>query len=137
MIVEDDAAIRTAIEFQCELSNAHFISFHDGFEASDYLALEKLPDPKPNIALLDIRLPGPWGIEISRKIRDHYELKNIPVVLMTAYELPGKDEAETLKEAGADQIMYKPLPKMTQFFSRSVHNKVLAALKDVVVCIAT
>ena len=45
---------------------------------------------------------------------------------------------QTVYEHGYDVLVISRKPgKMTQLFSRSVHNKVLAALKDVVVCIAT
>lgn len=112
MIVEDDTAIRNVIETMCELWDFNVISFKDGFEAAAYLSNSDPPSPHPDVALLDIRMPGPWGHEISAKIRKHPILNNIGVILMTAYELPGTDEEKYIESSGADQLLYKPLPPM-------------------------
>jgi CheY-like chemotaxis protein len=112
MIVEDDTAIRNVIETMCELWDFNVISFKDGFEAAAYLSNADPPSPHPDVALLDIRMPGPWGHEISAKIRKHPILNNIGVILMTAYELPGSDEEKYIESSGADQLLYKPLPPM-------------------------
>lgn len=113
LIVEDDTAIRNVIETMCELWEFEVVSFKNGFEAFEYLTGEKeIPAPVPDVALIDIRMPGPWGHEISAKIREHATLNNIGVILMTAYELPGSDEAKYMEKSGADRLLYKPLPPM-------------------------
>jgi len=112
MIVEDDSAIRDVIEMMCELWSFNVVSFKDGFQAMDYLKNEHLPEPLPNVALLDIRMPGPWGHEISARIRQHAQLHSIGIILMTAYELPGQDEEKYLESSGADRLLFKPLPPM-------------------------
>lgn len=117
MIVEDDSAIRDVIEMMCELWNFKVLSFKDGFQAMEYLKNETLPDPLPQVALLDIRMPGPWGHEISARIRQHPQLKSIGVILMTAYELPGQDEEKYLETSGADKLLFKPLPPMDDLLS--------------------
>lgn len=114
MIVEDDTAIREVIEMMCELWGFTAISFRDGFQAMEYLSNKTLPEPQPEVALLDIRVPGPWGHEISAKIRQHPDLANIGIILMTAYELPGADEDRYLHTSGADQLLFKPLPPMDE-----------------------
>jgi CheY-like chemotaxis protein len=96
----------------CELWNFNVISFKDGFQAMDYLKNEHLEEPLPHVALLDIRMPGPWGHEISARIRQHPQLGSIGVILMTAYELPGQDEEKYLETSGADKLLFKPLPPM-------------------------
>lgn len=112
MIVEDDAAIRDVLEMMCELWGFKVLSFRDGFQAADYLSNPTLAEPLPDVALLDIRMPGPWGHEISSRIRQHPRLKDIGIVLMTAYELPGPDEERYLTSSGADKLLFKPLPPM-------------------------
>jgi CheY-like chemotaxis protein len=114
MVVEDDGAIRDVIEMMCELWGFKALTFRDGFQAMEYLNQNELPEPLPDIALLDIRMPGPWGHEISAKIRQHPQIKNIGVILMTAYELPGADEERYLQTSGADRLLFKPLPPMDE-----------------------
>lgn len=112
MIVEDDGAIRDVIEMMCELWGFKVLTFRDGFQAMDYLGNDNLSAPLPDVALLDIRMPGPWGHEISARIRQHPQLKGIGIILMTAYELPGQDEDKYLESSGADRLLFKPLPPM-------------------------
>jgi two-component system sensor histidine kinase/response regulator len=117
MIVEDDPAIRDVIKTMCELWNFEVIAFRDGYQAVEYLEKDPSPPPVPKVALLDIRMPGPWGHEISSKIRQHPTLGNIGIVLMTAYELPGSDEKQMIKTSGADRLIYKPLPAMDELLN--------------------
>ncbi|NDJ53362.1 MAG: response regulator [Chloroflexi bacterium] len=114
MIVEDDPAIRDVLETMCELWDFDALIFTDGFKAMEYLSKEELGDKRPALALLDIRVPGPWGHEISARIREHPDLNNIGIILMTAYELPGPDKEEYLIRSGADRLIYKPLPSMDE-----------------------
>jgi CheY-like chemotaxis protein len=115
LVVEDSPDIRVAIEICCHLSGFEAIALNDGFEAMAWLEeisieTENLPD----IALLDIHLPGPWGHEISARIRSHPILGNIAIILMTAYELPGDSQERVLAASGADLLMFKPLPMMEE-----------------------
>ncbi|MGF1505551.1 MAG: response regulator [Chloroflexi bacterium] len=112
MVVEDDHAIRDVINTMCELWDFTVYSFKDGFEAMAFLQKEELENPLPDIALIDIRMPGAWGHEISAAIREHSVLSDIGIILMTAYALPGSDEEDYLRTSGADRLIYKPLPPM-------------------------
>jgi CheY-like chemotaxis protein len=97
----------------------------DGFQAAAYLEQIPLPEPVPTFALLDIRMPGPEGHEIGRMIREHPQINNIGIAMMTAYELRRTDEATVLQVSGADRILYKPLPPMPQLLEliREVLNE--------------
>ena len=69
LVVEDDALIRSVVKTMCELWDFKVVTMEDGFKASAYLKQNPLPEPVPTFALLDIRMPGPWGHEIGKKIR--------------------------------------------------------------------
>lgn len=114
LIVEDDQAIRSVLKTMCDLWGFNHVSFASGFLAAEYLEHIVLPEPVPNVALLDIRLPGPWGHEIGSAIRKHPQLGNIVIFLMTAYELPGDEKSEYLRVSGADRLLAKPLPPMDE-----------------------
>ncbi|MBN1122731.1 MAG: response regulator [Anaerolineae bacterium] len=114
LVVEDDYAIRNILDAMCELWNFNIVVFEDGYKVSAYLESESLPEPVPDIALLDIRIPGPWGHEVAAKIRQHPHIKDIGIVLMTAYELSNADREKYLNTAEADMLMGKPLPPMDE-----------------------
>jgi len=114
LIVEDDPLIRTVVQTMCELWNFGVVVMADGFQAAAYLEQNPLPEPVPNFALLDIRMPGPEGHEIGKRIRQHPQIHNIGIAMMTAYELNRADEKTVLEVSGADRILYKPLPPMPE-----------------------
>ena len=125
MVVEDDHAIRDVISTMCELWDHQILTFKDGFEAMAYLDDEVVPEPVPDVALIDIRMPGPWGHEISARLREHPQLHDIGIVLMTAYALPGADAETYLETSGADRLVYKPLPPMDE-----LHAVVVSILEE-------
>ena len=122
LLAEDDFAIRDIITTMCELWDFNVIPFKDGHRVSEYLSDANPVAPLPDVALLDIRMPGPWGHELAARIRQHPRLKNMGIILMTAYELAGADEAAYVEHAGADRLIYKPLPDM---------DELLAVMRDV------
>jgi CheY-like chemotaxis protein len=64
-------------------------------------------DHHPNLILMDIRLPGMNGLEATRFIKNDPELKDIPVVALTAYAYE-EDEAEAI-DAGCTAFIPKPI----------------------------
>lgn len=77
-------------------------------EVLDWLSLKSDEPPKKDFSLilLDILLPGITGIEILRMIREKPELKDIPVIMITALK-----ESNVLQEAfdsGAIDYVVKP-----------------------------
>lgn len=60
----------------------------DGEAALDYL-LRPQPgngNPRPNLILLDLRLPKVDGLDVLKEIKSHEPLKTIPVVILTSSE---------------------------------------------------
>jgi CheY-like chemotaxis protein/signal transduction histidine kinase len=66
---------------------------------------------KPALVLLDINLPGLSGFEVATKFRQNEELKQIPLVALTAKTL--KSDRETALVAGCDGFIPKPLDPFT------------------------
>ena len=61
---------------------------------------------KPDLILMDIHLPKMDGLSATREIKNDEELKEIPVIALTAFAME-EDKAKTL-EAGCDHHLTKP-----------------------------
>lgn len=86
--LEEHVLIITHALERSELRKRVFVT-RDGEEALDFLYnrgkyLSKEEYPKPDIILLDLRLPKLDGIEVLKRIRREEELKDIPVIVLTS-----------------------------------------------------
>jgi CheY-like chemotaxis protein len=115
MVVEDEPEIYDVLLAMFELWGVKGVSFVDGTEALawiDDVDQGRVRRELPELALLDIRLHEVSGTQIAARLRRSPFLKDIPIVLITAFHLSPDQEARTIAEAQADQLMYKPLPSM-------------------------
>ena len=77
-------------------------------EATDgKMGLEMAITEKPDLILLDISLPEMDGTEVIVKIRKHQEIKDTPVIALTAHAMLG--DKERFMEFGFDEYMSKPI----------------------------
>jgi CheY-like chemotaxis protein len=117
MAVEDEADIHDVMLGMFEVWGITGVSFIDSAEAIKWIEQVdqgKINDELPELAIVDIRLPGLSGLEVSRRIRASKCLTNIAIVLTTAFSLPSKQEEDAIRKAQADALIYKPLPPMPQ-----------------------
>jgi class 3 adenylate cyclase len=75
--------------------------------ASGAEALDVLEKHEPDLALLDVVMPGMDGYEVCRRIRSRPETELLPVVMVTALD-PGEERIKGI-EAGADDFISKPV----------------------------
>jgi CheY-like chemotaxis protein len=69
----------------------------------------------PELALLDIRLPGEIkGQMVGERLRKSPILGQIAIVMSTAFKLSTDEERQMMSQAGADKLVYKPLPKFNE-----------------------
>lgn len=90
LIVEDndDHAELVLRSFQSHSNHLALERLRDGEQALDYLfrrgAFENLTKAeRPDVILLDLRLPKVDGLEVLRQIKESSELKALPVVILT------------------------------------------------------
>lgn len=110
LLIEDEEDIAALLKLQAEVSGYKLHVEVDGING--YRAIER---EKPDLVILDIMLPGQNGFDVCRKIKNNPELKNIPVIILTA---KGEELDIVLGlELGADDYVAKPFsPKV--LFSR-------------------
>ena len=101
LIVEDEVAIVTLLRYNLEKEGYAVISTGDGEEA-----LQMVKDHRPDIIVLDWMLPGMTGVEICKHIRWNNDIKNTPIIMLSARGEEG-DRIRGL-DSGADDYMVKP-----------------------------
>jgi two-component system, OmpR family, alkaline phosphatase synthesis response regulator PhoP len=110
LLIEDEEDIAALIKLHAEICGYILHVEVDGING--FRAVER---EKPDLVILDIMLPGQNGFDICRKMKNSTELKNIPVIILSA---KGEEIDQILGlELGADDYIAKPFsPKI--LFSR-------------------
>jgi CheY-like chemotaxis protein len=98
LVCDDDPSLRELVRAVLG-SRYRFVEAEDGTEA---LALAA--EDRPDLIVLDVMLPGLSGIEVLEELRSTDSLKEIPVVVITAWS---HAEIE-VQVAGADRFVSKP-----------------------------
>lgn len=98
LFVEDDDVIREATQLVLERDGFVVTAMPDGLSG-----LEAFRSDRPDIALLDVMLPGLDGVSLCRRIRDE---STVPVIMLSA-RADAIDVVLGL-EAGADDYVTKP-----------------------------
>jgi two-component system, sensor histidine kinase len=101
LIIEDNADARDALRVLLELEGHAVEAAGEGQQALD-LARAKDPD----IALVDIGLPGIDGYEIARRVRARDPRRPI-LIALTGYGQP--EDRQRATEAGFDDVLVKPV----------------------------
>lgn len=118
MVVEDEPDIYEVLLAMFGIWGIEGVAFVDGEEAVgwiDDVDNGRFQGELPELALLDIRLPGDInGPAVGERLRQSGQLKDVAIVLTTAYKLTPDEEKGVIKQAGADRLIYKPLPKFAE-----------------------
>ena len=79
LIVEDDPSLSELLTYNFDSAGFKTSLINDGEEVMPTILSEH-----PNLIILDWMLPNLSGIEICRQIRQHADVKKIPVIMLTA-----------------------------------------------------
>lgn len=118
MVVEDEPDLYDTLLALFEIWSIDGVAFTNGTDAMKWIADIDRDTPHTNIpelAILDIRLPGVNGEHIAARLRQSPMLKNMAIVLITAFLLPPQEERKIVEMAQADTLLYKPLPAPPEF----------------------
>jgi DNA-binding response OmpR family regulator len=103
LIVDDDPDIAGAFSHLLQLADYEVL-----YAATGQECLRMARAERPDLILLDVRLPDLNGLEVCRRIKADPELAWIVVINVTGIRTSKDDEAEGI-EAGADAYLSKPV----------------------------
>ncbi len=115
LVADDDVDIRELVEFKLSTMGHDIVAVGDGAAAVDACRAEK-----PDLAVLDVMMPGVSGLDAIREIRSDPSLADLPVILLTARAQ--ESDVETGFDSGADDYITKP------FSPRELASRVEALL---------
>jgi two-component system cell cycle response regulator DivK len=116
LVVEDNQDNREMVVKVLKFNGYEVIEAVDGEEG-----IEKAKTEAPALILLDIYLPKMDGYEVAKRLKGDTNLKDIPVIALTAHAMKGNREQALA--AGCDGYIAKPidireLPKQIEQFLR-------------------
>ena len=101
LIAEDERDIRDLVAFTLRFAGHEVFAASNGEEA-----VEMAPNVNPDLILMDVRMPRMTGYEACRAMKADPNLKDIPVVFLSA---KGQEsERQQGLEAGAEEYLLKP-----------------------------
>src|SRR5687767_5969616 len=101
LVIEDEATQVLLLESRLRSNGFEVLRAMSGEEG-----LQKALTEKPDLVLLDVILPGITGLEVSQRLRENADTKDIPVVLVTASQM--KDLEQRSKIFGVTTCLTKP-----------------------------
>jgi two-component system, cell cycle response regulator DivK len=103
-----------------EDNDLHMKLFNDLLQAHGYETLQTMDgrhalklarEGRPDLILLDIQLPEISGLEVTKMLKTDDDLKDIPVVAVTAFAMKGDEEQ--IRKGGCDGYIAKPISAPT------------------------
>jgi two-component system cell cycle response regulator DivK len=102
LVVEDNELNMKLFHDLLEAHGYNILQTKDGIEA-----LRIAREHRPDLILMDIQLPEVSGLEVTRWIKEDDNLKQIPVVAVTAFAMKGDEEK--IRDGGCEAYISKPI----------------------------
>jgi two-component system cell cycle response regulator DivK len=114
LVVDDNQDSRELVVKVLKNKGYLVIEACDGEEA-----IQKVKEEKPDLILMDISLPKIDGYEVTRMLKTEEDVKDIPVIALTAHAMKG--DREKAISAGCRGYIPKPinireLPEQIRYF---------------------
>jgi DNA-binding response OmpR family regulator len=101
LVADDDRDLVTALSIRLRAAGYKVVGAHDGDEAYD-VAHEQ----KPDIVIMDIRMPAGGGFDSTDRLKHSLSTKNIPVIFLTAFD--DEEMREQARSLGCAGYFRKP-----------------------------
>ena len=118
LVIDDEADIAELVKMRLE---------NEGYQVSTLTssrdAIEVIKQEKPDLILLDIKMPGKDGYQVCDEVKSDDQIKNIPVIVFTAKP----QEKDLMKDVhsfyGAQDFVLKPIDHNELLSKISIHTK--------------
>ena len=101
LVIEDDETMRSAMKRIFEIDGFIVKMAADGTELTKVLDGEAV-----DLILMDIGLPWVNGLELAQLLKDHKDLKSIPLIFVSGQA--SEDDMKRAFQIGADDFIKKP-----------------------------
>lgn len=101
MLMEDEDDIARLVAYHLESSG-----FRTHRPARPYTLISDAENDRPALFILDLMLPELDGLQLCRSIRAHPELRDVPILILTART--AEEDRKRAMESGADGYITKP-----------------------------
>lgn len=110
LLVEDNATFRQMTK---DMLLARFPSMSVVEAANGNEALKEVNCDCPELILMDIKLPGKNGLELTREIKS--QRPHVVVIILTSYDFP--EYRDAANESGADYFLEKGSAKSNEIIA--------------------
>ena len=118
LVVDDEGEICDFLKSFFEERNYNVATANSGEQA-----LDRVKHDKPQVVLLDIKMPGMDGVQTLREIKNKFP--KVKVIMVTAIET--RDKIEECLRLGADNYITKPLS--LEYLENDVKEKIESTAK--------
>lgn len=101
LVVDDEEQILKLLTMRLQTNNYEVVTAKDGYQCTQMAKVEK-----PDLILLDIKMPNGGGINAFEILRNNIDTEIIPVIFITAY--PSLEVKKQVTEMGASGFISKP-----------------------------
>nr|WP_306267344.1 response regulator [Pararhizobium sp. IMCC3301] len=102
LIVEDNELNMKLFNDLLEAHGYNTLQSRNGIEA-----FELVRQHRPDLVLMDIQLPEVSGLEVIKWLKEDEDLREIPVIAITAFAMKGDEDR--IREAGCEAYLSKPI----------------------------
>jgi CheY-like chemotaxis protein len=130
LLIDDDEMLRRSVRLVLEQGGWDVSEAENG-----RVALERLADARPDAIILDLMMPEMDGFEFLDAMRQRDDLRDIPVVVVTARDLTVEDRnrlnrgiERVIQKTERDEMLREVLGVLTKRIQRSRSKQVAEAL---------
>lgn len=101
LIADDEPEIVATLRDRLKANGFETMEAYEGIRT-----IELAHKEKPDLILLDLKMPAGRGESVLKSLKSHPETKKIPVIVLTA--MPARDVKERVLAEGANDFIQKP-----------------------------